>query len=398
MTEPWPSYPPEMNAGRMEAGAGPATYVAAAAALTMLSANFEIQQAVLLAHTAGMDVLWPGLTVAARQAKITAYSGWLQSMVAECSRLSAACAVVAASYTMARGDMIPSVVSIQNRIAQATAVATNFCGINQPIITFLDTTYVEHWTQNAVQMNLYDAQVITASAPVPKVPPPPLVNAAEPAMDAAQDAVSSLAQSTAGSVVNQQAMDHASQFMEPAQEAISAPQKLLQPFQQVFAAPQQMAQQLLSNFQGMGNGMGSGTGDGLAGSYIPFAANGVGVGSPSLTGAGIGGGGFAGSGAGVGSLRPAITAAAAPPGEALAAMASAQSLTGGSKTAVPASSSALPGAGLGGLGGAGMRGKEETTTRESTIEAGVAPIADTDTARANAILSQWLPKRSGGLD
>jgi PPE-repeat protein len=381
----------------MEAGAGPGTYVAAAAALTMLSANFEIQQTVLLAHTAGMDVLWPGLTVGARQAKIMAYSGWLQSMVAECSRLSAACAVVAASYTMARGDMIPSVVSVQNRIAQATAVATNFCGINQPIITFLDTTYVEHWTQNAVQMNLYDAQVITASAPVPKIPPPPLVNPAEPAMDAAQDAVSNLAQNTAGSVVNQQAMDHASQFMEPAQEAMSAPQKLLQPFQQAFSAPQQMAQQLLSNFQGMGNSMGSGTGDGLPGSY-PFAANGVGMGSSSPTGAGIGGGAFSSSGGGVGSLRPAITAAAAPPGEALAAMASAQSLTGGSKTAVPASSSALPGAGLGGLGGAGMRGKEETTTRESTIEAGVAPIADTDTVRANAILLQWLPKRSGRLD
>jgi len=53
---------------------------------------------------------------------------------------------------------------------------------------------------------------------------------------------------------------------------------------------------------------------------------------------------------------------------------------------------------MGGLGGAGMRGKEETTARESTIEAGVAPIADTDTARAQAILSEWLPKRSGGLD
>jgi PPE-repeat protein len=381
----------------MEAGVGPETYVAAAAALTMLSANFEIQQGVLLAHTAGMDVLWPGLTVAARQAKITAYSGWLQSMVAECSRLSAACSVVAASYTMARGDMIPSAVSIQNRIAQATAVATNFCGINQPIITFLDTNYVEHWTQNATQMNLYDAQVITASAPVPKIPPPPLVNPAEPAMDAAQDAVSNLAQNTAGSVANQHAMDHASQFMEPAQEAMSAPQKLLQPFQQAFSAPQQMAQQLLSSVQGMGNGMGSGAGDGLPGSYIPFATNGGGMGSP-LPNSGIGGGRFASAGGGVSGLRPALTSAAAPPGEALAAMSSTQSLTGRSKTAVPASSSALPGTGMGGLGGAGMRGKEETTTRESTIEAGVAPIADTDTARANVILSQWLPRRSGGLD
>ncbi|MEE3755335.1 PPE domain-containing protein (plasmid) [Mycobacterium intracellulare] len=381
-----------MNAGRMEAGTGPAAYLAAAAALTMLAANFEIQQGVLLAHEGGMDALWPGLTVAARQAKISAYSAWLQSMVAECERLSAACVVVAESYTMARGAMIPSQVSIQNRISQATAVATNFLGFNQPIITFLDTTYVEHWTQNASQMTVYDASVITASAPVPLVPPPPLVNPAEPAMDAAQDAVANIAQNTAGSVANQQAMDP-SQFMAPAQEAMSAPQQLLQPFQQAFSAPQQMAQQLLGSFQGLGNGMGAGSGADPLSSYTPFAATGGAMGgSPSL-----GGGAFAGAGGGVGGLRPALTPSTLP-GGGVTAMSSTQSLTGGAKTAVPAASTSLPGAGMGGLGGAGMRGKEENTARESTIEAGVAPIADTDTARANSILSQWMPKRSGTLD
>ncbi len=394
MTEPWPTYPPDMNAGRLEVGTGPETYVAAAAALTALSANFEIQQGVLLAHAAGMDVLWPGLTVAARQGKIAAYSAWLQSMVAECIRLSAACAVVAASYTAARAGMIPSAMSIQNRIDQATAVATNFCGINTPVITFLDTAYVEHWTQNAEQMSLYDAQLITASVPVPKMPPPPLVNPAEPALDAAQQAVSNVAQNTAGSVANQQAMDP-SQLMQPFQQAMSAPGQLLQPFQQAFSAPQQMMQQLMSSFQGMGNGMGAGSGNEMLGSYTPFAAGGA-VGSPALSGAGGGGGAFA-SGGGVGGLRPALSASA-PGGGGLTAMSNTQSLSAGPKTAVPASSSSLPGSGMGGLGGAGMRGKEETTARESTIEAGVAPIADTDTARAQAILSEWLPKRSGGLD
>lgn len=394
MTEPWPSYTPETNSGRMEAGTGPATYLASAAALTMLAASFEIQQGVLLAHEGAMDALWPGLTVAARQAKISAYSAWLQSMVAECERLSAACVVVAESYGMARGAMIPSQVSIQNRIAQATAVATNFLGINQPIITFLDTTYVEHWTQNATQMTVYDASVIAASAPVPVVPPPPLVNPAEPALDAAQDAVANIAQNTAGSVANQQAMDP-SQFMQPAQEAMSAPQQLLQPFQQAFSAPQQMAQQLLGSFQGMGNGMGAGSAEDPLSSYTPFAATGGAAGGSASLG---GGGGGAMAGGGVGGLRPALSPSALPGGGGVTAMSSTQSLTGGAKTAVPAASTSLPGAGMGGLGGAGMRGKEEHTGRESTIEAGVAPIADTDTARANSILSQWMPKRSGTLD
>lgn len=397
MTEPWPTYTPEMNAGRMEAGLGPETYVAAAGALTALAANFEIQQGVLLAHTGAMDVLWPGLTVAARQAKIAEYSGWLQAMVAECGRLAAANAVVAAAYSTARGAMVPSVMAIQNRIDQATAVATNFMGINTPVITFLDATYVEHWTQNASMMSVYDAQVITAAAPVPKPPPPPLVNPAEPAMDAAQQAVSSMAQNTAGSVANQQSMDP-SQFMQPMQQAMSVPEKLLQPFQQAFSGPQQMAQQLMSSFNGMGSGMGSGRGNDMLGSYSPFAAAGGGGGAPALSGAGGGGGAFSGAGGGVGGLRPALTPAASS-GGGLTAMSNTQPLTGGSKTAVPASSSALPGGGMGGLGGAGMRGREETTTRaDSAIEAGVAPIADTDTARANAIVSEWLPKRSGGLD
>ena len=394
MTEPWPSYTPEMNSGRMEVGTGPASHVAAAGAFTTLAAKFEMQQAELLANTGAMDVMWPGLTVAARQAKVAAYSAWIQTQVAECLRMASANAVMAASYTMARGDLIPSVVSIQNRIDQAIAVATNFLGINQPVITTLDTTYVEHWTQNATSMSLYDAQVITASAPVPKMPPPPLVNPAEPAMDAAQQAVSSLAQNTAGSVANQQAMDP-SQLMSSGQQLMSAPQQLLQPFQQAFSAPQQMAQQLMSSFQGMGNGAGSGSGGDMLGSYSPLAMGGGAAGGGASLGGG--GGAFSGAGGGVGGLRPALSAAASPGGP-MTAMSSTQSLAGGAKTAVPGASSSLPGGGMGGLGGAGMRGKEETHGRESTIEAGVAPIADTDTARANAILSQWLPKRSGGLD
>ncbi|KMV18275.1 hypothetical protein ACT17_11590 [Mycolicibacterium conceptionense] len=397
MTEPWPTYTPEINAGRMEAGLGPETYLAAAGAFTALAANFEIQQGVLLAHTGAMDALWPGLTVAARQAKIAEYSGWLQAMVAECTRLATAAVVVAGAYATARGGMIPSMVAIQNRIDQATAVATNFMGINTPVITFLDATYVEHWTQNAEQMSLYDAQVITASAPVPKPPPPPLVNPAEPALDAAQQAVSSMAQNTPGSVANQQSMDP-SQFMQPMQQAMSAPQQLLQPFQQAFSGPQQMAQQLMSSFNSMGNGMGSGSGNDMLSSYSPFAAVSGGGGAASLGGSGGGSGAFASGGGGVGGLRPALTPAAAT-GGGLTAMSNTQPLTSGAKTSVPASSSALPGGGMGGLGGAGMRGREEATTRaDSAIEAGVAPIADTDTARANAIVSEWLPKRSGGLD
>lgn len=397
MTEPWAAYPPEVNAGRMEGGLGPATYLAAAGAFTALAANFEIQQGVLLAHTGAMDALWPGLTVAARQAKIAEYSGWLQAMVAECERMAVAAEVVAASYSSTRGSMVPSAKSIQNRISQAIAVATNFMGINTPVITFLDTEYVEHQVQNASLMSLYDAQVITASAPVPKPPPPPLVNPAEPALDAAQQAVSSMAQNTPGSVANQQSMDP-SQFMQPMQQAMSAPQQLLQPFQQAFSGPQQMAQQMLSSFNSMGNGMGSGGGNDMLGSYSPFAAVGSGGGAASLGGSGGGSGAFAAGGGGVGGLRPALTPAATT-GGGVTAMSNTQPLTAGAKTSVPAATSALPGGGMGGLGGAGMRGREEVTTRaDSAIEAGVVPIADTDSARANAIVSEWLPKRSGGLD
>ncbi|MBU8820336.1 PPE family protein [Mycolicibacterium goodii] len=395
MTEPWPTYTPELNAGRMEAGVGPETYLNAAAAFTALAANFEIQQGVLLAHTGAMDVLWPGLTVAARQEKIALYSGWLQAMVAECMRLATAATVVAAAYTTTRGEMVPSTVAIQNRIDQAIAVATNVLGINTPLITFLDTTYVEHWTRNASAMSLYDAQVITASAPVPKPPPPLLVNPAEPALDAAQQAVSSMAQNTPGSVANQQSVDP-SQFMQPVQQAMSAPQALLQPFQQVFSGPQEMAQQLMSSFNSFGNGLGSGGGGDMLSSYSPFAAVGGG-GAASLGGAGGGSGAFAGGGGAVSGLRPALSPATTA-GGGLTAMSNTQPLTGGSKTAVPASSSALPGAGMGGLGGAGMRGREEPTTRDSAIEAGVSPIADTDSARANAIVNEWLPKRSSAID
>ncbi|ASL18389.1 PPE domain-containing protein [Mycobacterium intracellulare] len=392
MTEPWTTYTPEMNAFRMEAGTGPETYMAAATALSALAASFEIQQGVLLAHAGVMATLWPGLTVAARQAKVTAYSAWLDTMMAECARLAAACVVIAEAYTSARAGIIPSAACVQNRISQAAAVATNFCGINQPLITFLDTTYVEHWTQNATAMTTYDAQVITASAPVPKMPPPPLVNPAEPALDAAQQAVGDMAQNAAGSITNQGT--DASQFMQPLQEAMSAPQQLvgqtgqlMQPFQQALSAPEQMMGQFMSGLNGMSSGgMGA---DNL--SYSPLAAmGGAGV-APTLSGASSGGAFASG---GVGGLRPAL---AAPTG-GLSTMSSTQSLSAGARSVVPASSSPMNGMGSGGLGGAGMRGKEEQSSRQPVaIEAGVAPIADTDSVRANEILATWLPKRAGGL-
>lgn len=397
MTEPWQSYTPEINAVRMETGTGPATYVAAAGAFTALAANFEIQNATLLANAAGQDALWPGLTVAARQAKIAAYSAWLQLMVAECTRMSAACAMVAEAYTANLAGQIPSQVSLQNRVDQAIAVATDFAGFNQPIITFLDTTYVEFWMQNAAQMSLYDATVMTASAPVPKPPPPPLVNPAEPALEAAQQAVASMAQNTAGSVTNQQPMDP-SQFMQPVQSAMSAPGQLMQPFQQAFSAPQQMMQQFMSSLNGLGDGMGASSGlDG--GAFSPMAGTlGGGAGSAGLGSAGGGGLG----GGGVGGLRPPLSPAANLTGGGGNGVPNNQSLTGGGpKTAVPAASSAMPGGGGmgGGLGGAGMRGEGGRDTGAGTpIEAGVVNVADTDTARANDILAQWLPRRSGRID
>lgn len=398
MTEPWGTYDPIMNATRMEIGVGPELAMASSVALIALAASFEIQEGVLLANTASMDLLWPGLTVAARQAKITAYSEWLQEMFAECMRMASACVLVAESYAETLGLMVPSAEGIRNRINQAIAVATNFCGFNEPIITFLDTTFVEYWLQNATQMSVYDAKVITASAPVPKRPPPLLVNPAEPALDAAQQAVTSMAQNTPGSVANQQMADP-SKLMDSVQGALSAPQQmgsqLMQPFQSGMSAPQQFMQQFMSAMNGGmgGNSMGGAENMG----YSPFAAVGGGGGSsPTLSGGGMGG--FASGSGGVGGLRAPLGAPASS-GGGLTAMSNTQSLSGGSKTVVPAASSAAPGMG-GGLGGAaGMRGKEETTRAQPLeIEAGVAPIVDNDTVRANEIVAQWLPKRTAKID
>ncbi|MEE3755334.1 hypothetical protein [Mycobacterium intracellulare] len=146
----------------MPEGTGPHTYIAAAAALTMLAANFEIQQGVLLAHEGGMDALWPGSTVAARQGKIAAYSAWLQSMVAECERLSAA-------YVVAAGLDTTPLQSIPDLINRAVAMMP----VN--VRAYLDTTYMLRWQHSAARLSGAQAQRIT-STPLLVLPPPPLVD------------------------------------------------------------------------------------------------------------------------------------------------------------------------------------------------------------------------------
>jgi PPE-repeat protein len=217
---------------------------------------------------------------------------------------------------MTRTTMIPSVQSINNRVREAAAEASNFFGQNTPLIAALNAEYAGYTMLNATLGTTYGQVISAATLPIPIPPPPPLGNAAK----AAGEAGSAIAEAgqVAGRVGSQsltQATQASSQVsqgtgatnpmgaMTQLGQLVQGPMSALQPLTQ---APMQLMQQVLgpvTQLFGQASGMGNMFGGGSTGdAFSPLLAGGGGglpLGGAGLTGgAGAGGGLGAGGGAG----------------------------------------------------------------------------------------------------
>ena len=386
-TEPWPSILPEINALRYELGTGPGSWEAASAIWTQFAGLMGASIASLGLEVATMTgVTLTGMTSVAMAAESVPFLGWMFGMEALALANAAACQTVAMAWGTTMAGLIPSPVVTANRVAEANAEATNFFGINTPLIAELNREYGQFWTQNATSMMTWDQAVTLATIPKMAPPPPPLAhmgstgaqaleagaNAAQTMSSAGQSmsqATDAFSQSTQATGSGGNGMEMISSLMSPAQSLMQAPQQLFQQAGQQFGQIGQQFQSLLGQFAGgpqFGNELGNAfTPMGLhsPSGGMPLTQGGGGGGLGMGGGGGIGAGGFGNMGnmSGNGSRVQNVSNISGVPSPGI-----------GSGNKVTAMNQGMGGGPMGGMGGHG--GNAGTSSRK--VETVLA--ADTD--------------------
>lgn len=189
--------PPEVNSGRMYAGPGAGSLLAAGQAWNTLAAelysNAQSIQSVVMGLT---DAPWLGPASASMAAAAVPYVAWMHAAAAQAQLTASQAMVAAAAYDAAFAAMVPPPVIAQNRAQLAILVATNILGQNTPAIMANEAHYAEMWAQDAATMYGYAANSATAATIKPYTAPPQTTNPAGQAGQAA--AVSNATRSGAG--------------------------------------------------------------------------------------------------------------------------------------------------------------------------------------------------------
>src|SRR6202451_1223940 len=193
--------PPEINSGRMYAGAGSGPLVAAAAAweglASQLGSAATSYRAVVSDLTAGP---WVGPSSLSMAAAAAPHAAWVSTTATAAeqpaSQLTSAIAAYEAAFT---ATVAPPIIAA-NRTSLAELVATNIVGQNTPAIAATEAQYAEMWAQDAAAMYGYAGASAAATTVTPFNPPPPTTNPAGTGTQAA--AVTQAAASPAGAVQN----------------------------------------------------------------------------------------------------------------------------------------------------------------------------------------------------
>lgn len=262
--------PPEVNSARMHFGLGTETLVASAAVWTALAAELgsagEAFQAVTMALATGP---WTGPSAVTMAAAAAPYVTWVMAEAALCGQRGMAATEAAMAFETARAGHIHPTIIASNRAELAAAVASNFLGVNTPLIAALEAQYAEFWAQDAAAMYGYAgaASAITGSM-IPDLPAMPTVNPAGVAAQAAE--VGADAGQTAGNAA-QTAASAGGQAgsmgggLGSAMSAATAPLSAATQGLSALSSPLGSMSGLTSMFGGMGAGGMLGSSSGLGG-------------------------------------------------------------------------------------------------------------------------------------
>ena len=188
--EPWVSYPPELNAGRLTAGAGSFSWDAAAMGWDQVAHAVREQQVALAVGSVVALLNWMGQSGAGTVDSIGPYAEWLVRAEEYAQKNAAAARKVSQSYNTASASMVPVGMITQNRIAlhmaQMEAAATAAAALVDPVaaaaharaqatIAEKEMQYAQYWQQNGQTMTQYDMEVVEATKPHPLDDPPVIV-------------------------------------------------------------------------------------------------------------------------------------------------------------------------------------------------------------------------------
>ncbi len=145
--------PPEINSGRMYAGPGSGSMMAAASAWDGLASELSLTAT---GYTSAVTELtsspWLGPASRAMAAAATPYISWLSAAAALAEETANQARAAAAAFETAFAMTVPPPVVAANRVLLMTLVATNFFGQNTPAIAATEAQYVEMWAQDATAM------------------------------------------------------------------------------------------------------------------------------------------------------------------------------------------------------------------------------------------------------
>ncbi|WP_415823230.1 PPE family protein, partial [Mycobacterium senriense] len=155
--------PPEVNSGRMYAGPGSGSLLAAAGSWDALSAELSITAAVYESVLSGLTGLfWHGPAAQAMAASAAPYVAWLYSTAEHAQQTAVQARTAAAAYELAHAMTVPPPAVAANRTQLATLVPTNFFGQNTAAIAATEAQYAEYWAQDAAAMYGYSASSAAA--------------------------------------------------------------------------------------------------------------------------------------------------------------------------------------------------------------------------------------------
>jgi PPE-repeat protein len=180
------AFPPEFNSGRMYAGPGSGSMMAAAAAWDEIAAELGVAasgyNSVITELTGGP---WVGPASVSMLSAVMPYVSWLSAVGAQAEETANQGRAAAAAFEAAFAMTVPPPVIAANRVLLATLVATNFFGQNTPAIAATEAQYMEFWAQDAAAMYGYAVSSAAASTLSPFVTPP---NTTTPEADSDQAA------------------------------------------------------------------------------------------------------------------------------------------------------------------------------------------------------------------
>ncbi len=167
-------YPPEINSGRMYAGPGSGSLLAAAQAWAGLADELYTAAGAYQSVVAGLtERLWMGPASAAMTAAAASYAEWLGSTAARAEETATQASAAVGAYEAAFAMTVPPPVIAANRSLLAALVATNFFGQNTPAIAATEAQYAAMWAQDTVAMYTYAGSSAAAAALTPLTPPRP---------------------------------------------------------------------------------------------------------------------------------------------------------------------------------------------------------------------------------